>query len=250
MQNSSRSILDARIEDLIIKSEKSGQTVYSDFLSESEAATAEKILRSHNCSYKLYGGYENAEYRLLAVFSDTEPEISDFPISCLKISSTNKSSSISHRDYMGSIMATGIERDSFGDIIAFPTEAYVFTKNVIADYISDSLSYVGRDKCTVSAVPLSSSALFERRFEEKTIIITSNRVDCIVAAICNFSREKASDCVEAKLVFINGLPAQNSAQKIFENDKVVIRGYGKYLIGGIEGKTHKDRLRLTVKKYN
>ena len=202
-----------------------------------------------NCNYTLYGGYDDAEYRMLAVYFDKEPEYYDFPIQCIRLFSNNKNASITHRDYMGALMSLGIERDSFGDIIVFTNEAYVFVKNTISDYIVTSLDSVGRNTCQVSYVSSDMLTGIKRQFEEHEIVITSDRIDCFVSSVCHFSREKSSKAIKDKQVFINGKETIIPSLKINENDKIVIRGFGKFIVGQFEGKTHKDRLKLKIKKY-
>ncbi|MBQ6051814.1 MAG: hypothetical protein IJL30_00830 [Clostridia bacterium] len=250
MNDSADFIFEAHIRDLVLKANKTGKTVFSDFLSDNSAFAAVNTLKNLKCKYLLYGGYDDAEYRMLAVFFDNEPENSDFPIQCLRVASNNKNASMTHRDYMGALMSLGIERDSFGDIIAFPTEAYVFVNKSISDYIASSLVSVGRNTCHVSYASGDFLSMIKRQFDEKSIIITSDRIDCFVSSVCNFSREKSSKTIQDKLVFINGKEVSNSSFKIKENDIIVICGFGKYIVGQFEGKTHKNRLKLKVKKYN
>ncbi len=249
MNNSADFIFEAHIRDLVLKANKTGKVVFSDFLSDRSAFVAVNIVNSLKCKYALFGGYGDSEYRMLAVFSDKGPENSDFPIQCLRLFSNNKTTSITHRDYMGALMSLGIERDTFGDIIVFPTEAYVFVKNTISDYIASSLVYIGRNSCQVSFVSSDMLTGIKRQFEEYEIIITSDRIDCFVSSVCHFSREKSLKAIKDKLVFINGEEAIIPSLKICENDKIVIRGFGKCIVGQFIGKTHKDRLKLKVKKY-
>lgn len=250
MDKSADLIFEAHIRDLISMAEKTGKIFFSGFLSEHEACSAQRIVQRYKCNFLFFGGYESAEMSILAVSYGYSALKEDFPIKCLKITSTNKKSSLNHRDYMGALMSVGINRDSFGDIIAFPTYAYVFVRSSISDYLINSITSVGRDKCVISQVDFCALHFNGNKFEEKTIIISSSRIDCFVSVICSLSRERSAEIINNRLVFINGIEAKNTSQKINENDKIVIRKFGKYIVGPIEGKTHKDRFKLTVKKYN
>lgn len=250
MRNSEETIFEAHIRDLVMIAEKTGKISFSGFLNECEASSAQRIVRDYKCDYIFFGGYESAERSMLAISYDNTPDRDDFPIKCLKITSTNKNSTLSHRDYMGALMSEGIKRDSFGDIIVFSDYAYVFVNSIISDFLMNSITSVGKERCNVSQFDFSALQFDCNRFVEKSIIISSNRIDCFVAVICSISREKSSEIIKDRLVFINGIEVKNPSQKINTNDKIVIRRSGKYIVGPVEGKTHKNRLKLTVKKYN
>ena len=224
--------------------------MFSEFLSDKERNIAQKVVNSLSCSFKFYGGYPEADNVMLSVYTDLEPSDLDFPIKCLKITVTNRNADLKHGDYMGAVMALGIERDVFGDIMAFPTEAYIYATDSMTDYFTDCLTDVGREKCNVSVMPDDFIPNTGEKFSEQHIIISSDRLDCFISAICRLSRDKSSETVKRKLVYINGSEAKDPSKKLCEGDKLVIRGFGKYIIGSCDGKTHKDRLKITVKKYN
>ena len=250
MQNGSDAIFESHIRDLVIRSKKTGKFVFSEFLSDKERNIAQKVVNSLSCSFKFYGGYPEADNVMLSVYTDLEPSDLDFPIKCLKITVTNRNADLKHGDYMGAVMALGIERDVFGDIIACPTEAYIYVTDFMVDYFTDCLTDIGREKCNVSVMPDDFIPNTGEKFSEQHIIISSDRLDCFVSAICRLSRDKSAETVKRKLVYINGSEAKDPSKKLCEGDKLVIHGFGKYIIGSCDGKTHKDRLKITVKKYN
>lgn len=249
MQLNSESIFESHIRDLIIRSKKTGRPVFSEFLNDKEKLIADKVANGMSCNRLFYGGYPDADNVIFAAFSGSEPAEEDFPITCLKINVTNKNADLRHSDYMGSVMALGIERDVFGDIVAYPKEAYIYVSDAMVDYFKDNLTNVGREKCFLTQEK-GFIPNIEDKFSEHQIIIASDRLDCFIAAICRLSREKSSEAVKKRLIFVNGSEVLDPSKKLAEGDKIVIRGYGKYIIGKTDGKTHKDRLRIKVKKYN
>ena len=250
MQLNSDPIFESHIRDLINKSKKIGRPVFSKFLNDKERITAERVANSLSCQYLLFGGYPDADNVMFSVYNEDEPLTSDFPIVCLKINITNKNADLKHSDYMGAIMALGIDRDIFGDIISYPNTAYVFVLELMADYLIDNLTDIGREKCFVTAEDKTFTPDVKYKFSDQQIIIASDRLDCFLSALCRLSREKSIETIKKRLVYVNGTEAINPSKKINEGDKLVIRGYGKYIIGPCDGKTHKDRLKVKVKKYN
>ena len=99
----------SRISDMTELCEKRLSPVFSEFLSEGEAACAEKFLRYICCDrYRFFGGYEGAQRVVLCVFPEyCEPEDSEYPIRLVRFDS-RAAGGLSHRDYLGSLMGMGI----------------------------------------------------------------------------------------------------------------------------------------------
>lgn len=206
-----------------------------------------------------YGGYADAE-RVCAVFVpsfyDVEKSICEFfmefssdnPLSLLKVTK-DRFSKASHRDYLGALMALGIKREVIGDIIIENDAAYIVTTSKNAKYITDNLKSVGR--ATVSVQNADFSLLLERKeaFEEVSAFIASNRLDNVVSAAFSLSRKNSVMFIEKGLVFVNSAEILKSDYKVNVGDKIVLRGKGKAVFFSINGKSKKDRLHITIKKY-
>lgn len=86
-------------------------------------------------------------------------------------------------------MSLGIERETVGDILVEDGRAVVFVKAELSDYVKSQISKVGRVGVKVDDADLSKLPQ-GRGVEEKTFIVSSLRLDNIVAAVCKLSREK------------------------------------------------------------
>ena len=96
----------------------------------------ELLERLGELKIKAFGGYDDAERVMFAMFPDymDEDEII-FPIDAVRISYNSKfSSSLSHRDFLGSILGLGIERIKVGDILVYDGEALCFSDSSISQY--------------------------------------------------------------------------------------------------------------------
>ena len=78
--------------------------------------------------------------------------------------------------------------------------------------------------------------------------MSSMRLDCIAALLMNKSRGMAAEAIEAGLVRINGLECLSVSRQVDPEDRITIRGYGRFLLDGGEKRTKKDRILLTVRK--
>lgn len=157
---------------------------------------------------------------------------------------------LSHRDYMGSILALGIEREVVGDIaVTDDYSAIVFVSEVIAPYITTSLERAGRDKIRVSVADVPPDFVIPRKFQSMQLVAASPRADAVVAALTNASRAEAKDMCLGGLVDVNHVSCTATDKTVSPGDIVSVRGYGKFIIDSFNGETRSGRARLSVRKY-
>lgn len=237
-----------RFEDLANRSYERGYCVYSEFLGLSE------LTELHTARYPvpvtLWGGWENAE-RAVACFGDREyfEDNGDYPIKCICIEPLNQkfSDDLTHRDFLGSLMGLGIRREVLGDIIINKNCGYLFCLDTIASYVTENLTKVRHTsvKCKecnnvpISAVPEPETA---------ELIVSSLRLDVVVSAVYNLSRNKAQELFERERVFVNG-SIKSASSQIADGDVVSVRGFGRFIFGSALRQTKKGRLVVSLKKY-
>ncbi len=219
---------------------------FSDFLDDFEAATVLSVYKNRYFeNFMLFGGYENAERKILCVYSDDEP--TDFPIRFLKMF-FNNTEYLGHRNILGALMNLNIKRSMIGDICIFDDYAVVICKSVVADIICNELDSVGK-----SGVEIKEISLGEFNYTPKTAsatyIVASDRLDAITASLCKLSRSDACDKISSGMVFVNGEIIKNTSKKINCGSKLSVRGYGKFILEDMSGRTQKDRIKLVVKKF-
>lgn len=230
--------------DLGRRAENSGRTVFSDFLGLSELSELKSMRISPNPHF--WGGFSDAE-RVIAAFG--ECEIEDYPICSVLIKPVNKkfADELSHRDFLGSIMALGIKRDVIGDIIVSENCGYVFCLENIADYITENLKEVKHttvkaEKCA----ELPSFAIPVPETEE--YIVSSLRLDVLVAAVFGLSRKSAGELFAKEKVFVNGC-LKNASYTVSDGESVTVRGFGKFVFVRELRRTKKDRAVVEIKFY-
>ncbi len=186
-------ILVNHFRDLAEKSASGCYYTYSSFLSLAE----QDLLAKTRLGASTAGGYENAE-RKIAVFGseDAFGYTEEAPIACLKIEPLMQkyADKLTHRDFLGSVIGLGLERDVTGDILIHENVGYMFCLENIADFIAENLTKVRRTdvKCErVPAPPLEMLALPE----ERAFFVASERVDAVIAAIYGFRVANARSCL-------------------------------------------------------
>ncbi len=165
---------------------------FMPFMSErKQALLVSELKKAYFDNYLFFGGYDDSERKMLGLFFD-EPSTSMFPI--CGIDSFRKCDRLTHRDFLGSLMSLGIERETVGDILVEDGRAVVFVKAELSDYVKSQISKVGRVGVKVDDADLSKLPQ-GRGVEEKTFIVSSLRLDNIVAAVCKLSREKTKTVI-------------------------------------------------------
>ncbi len=259
-----KDILRGKIYDLIHKADKYYSPVSSKFFSYSEISLIndilkeEKIITSPNkigdLSYFFFGGIEESESSCLYLTPDCYDietiKRDSSNIFCLHIYPKNSkfADKLTHRDVLGSIMNLGYERDEFGDIYIKNNDIYVFVLEEIATNIKNELTKIKHTTVEVVSLP-PSSCPYKVEFNEKTINISSERLDNILAETFNLSRGDAQEIILSKSVFINAKTITDNDYLPSINERISVKGYGKFIYLGSFSKTRKDRLIAKVKIY-
>ena len=158
--------------------------------------------------------------------------------------------SLSHRDFMGSILNLGIKREALGDIVVLGDHAAdAYCTDRAAALIASELRRIGRDGVRVSVRPICAFERAAREYEEVSLIVPSMRLDCVVGELANVSREGAKRLIASGGVSLDHREAQDADMRVAEGAVLSIRGVGKFRIGAETGVTRKDRIRLTAMRY-
>lgn len=220
---------------------------FMPFMSErKQALLLSELKKAYFDNYLFFGGYGDSERKMLGLFFD-EPSESSFPISAIEFS-FRKCDKLTHRDFLGSLMSLGIERETVGDILVEDGLGVVFVKTELSDYVKSQISKVGRIGVKVADADLSKLPQ-GRGFEEKTYIVSSLRLDNIVAAVCKLSREKTRTVIMSDSACVNFEETKNVSLNLKENDVFTIRGKGKFVLKSILGTTGKGQIRISVIHY-
>ena len=245
-------ILAGRLRELAARSYNSNIFTFTEFLGE---AQLDLLLRMEKeLSYagiELYGGTECSD-RVVARFGK-ESELGydmEFPVVCLKISPLSEQfgEELTHRDYLGALMNLGIKRELLGDIILCGKDAYLFCLDHIADYIKDSLIRVRHTSVSVApaeGIPENAGP----RIQEQHVVVTSVRLDAVIARVWNLSRTQSQDLCREGKVFVNGRQRQNGSQDLKPEDRISVRGFGKFIYAGEENVTGKGRFRIRIRLF-
>ncbi len=157
---------------------------------------------------------------------------------------------LGHRDYMGSILAAGVDRSVVGDIVPDGDfSARVFVSREIAPYLIETVDRIGSDKVTVTEAEIPENFVIEKKYEAGVAVTASLRLDALVGAVANLGRNEARETVESGRCAANYLTELKADRQIRDGDVISIKGFGKIVTGSVTGTTRSGKLRVEYKKY-
>ncbi|MEI6579761.1 MAG: YlmH/Sll1252 family protein [Eubacteriales bacterium] len=256
------SLLLANIEDKIEQAFNKNMVTYSRFMDVRQRALAESVCRKHKeLKVFFYGGYPEAE-RTVGIFlpdyikAGSFTELLDYftenpeenPLMLLRISK-DSFSTLSHRDYLGSMMGLGIKREMIGDILVREDGCDIVLLKSIVKFLEDNLQKAGRGTLSTEITGVESIIVPPQKTQDKLCIVSSLRLDSAVSAAYNISRTLAAEAINKGVVSVNGLQTQKIDAKIAQGDKIVLRGKGKVVVKELAGETKKGKIKLIFQKF-
>lgn len=223
----------------------------TEFLNPFEVKNAVAIVNSEqDLSCRVDGGYDKAERSVVSIYPHyMELDDADIYIRCLQIEGNFKFSSVSHRDYLGSLMGLGIKREKIGDILMHDDYCQIITDADIADYIIYNLVKVSNNSVRVREIDRSELSMGIQNFEEKFNTLSSLRVDNIISAVFNISRKKASKFIEVGFVTVDYEKIDKPSFVVPEGAVISVRGKGKFILSEVGDLTRKDKVKIRTKKF-
>jgi len=242
-----------RLQELAARAEKTGHPVFSPFLTPPEAETACSVARKKGVRMALFGGYADAERQMAGFWEKGEscpPGTADellhksFPMAVIAVS-WSRQESPSHRDLLGSVMALGIQRQTLGDIVRLPDQAYLFVQEAMAQYIADTWTQAG--KARLHAKVMQDFPEVETMEGcEKRDTVASLRLDAIVSSGLSLSRSKAAELIAAGYVKLRHIQVLRGDAQVARGDVISVRGKGRLQLADVGAPTRKGRLPITV----
>lgn len=247
--NLNSKLLLAKANDIIRLSVERNCPKFSGFLSLDEQSEVMPLVLCGKAA--LFGGYNDAERKMLGALPDyVQDHQKAFPIMAVRFIYP-KEYKLTHRDVLGSLMALGIKRESVGDIYFDKGMATAFTTLEMAEYIATQITKIGRVGVKTEVLPFYDAAkTFSAPVTQSvTFTVSSPRIDAVLSALTGCSRTKAEQFIKDGLVFINSVMITKSTKLISVNDKITLRGTGKFLITDSGNYSKKGREIITAEKY-
>lgn len=251
-------LLVAKLLDKIEACEKRNKIEYTDFLDEHQEHILKKVLIFLKQDFVSFGGYEEAERKILilypeklkSLFEENKFNLNTI-ITVIRISPLKEDiKKLNHRAYLGGLIKLGIKREKIGDIVIHENGADILILKDIEKFLYTNILTLKRfQNSRVEIVSLENIKGKIQEMQETKIIVSSLRLDNIVSEICKTSRNKANDIIFSERVFVNSECIVKSTKIIKENDKITIRGKGRFFIKQILNETKKGRIPIIINFY-
>lgn len=264
MEHNSKETLILHFSDLCERCERQYSPQFTKFLTPEENVLLLEKAKSYPEIFAIsFGGIKNSERNVIGVFpgdiyvcpkenSDEADSLfcENIEIGFVKIKGSGFRK-FSHRDLLGSLMSLGLKREMLGDIIITEDEmcAYVAAFPSVVPYITENLTHVANDKVKVSEAGAHELPKKEQRFKDLSVTLSSLRLDAVLSAVLNLSREKVKKIIASGLVCVNHTPCERNDREINEGDIITVRGYGKFLAEATLGLSGRGRIKVVLRKY-
>ncbi|WP_352419939.1 YlmH/Sll1252 family protein [Proteiniborus sp.] len=222
---------------------------YTDFLDPYQRKLCHSFLnRFKEVSFFEEGGLEDSERKSIVMYPIyIDRNDIEIPIKALRIDGSFKFKELSHRDYLGALMNLGIKREKIGDILIHKNYGTIITFEEIVNYIKYNLKMINKESVFVTEMDISELVEVEEEYTEKSLTLSSYRLDVFVSTICNISREKSSSLIKNGYVKVNWQTIGIPSKEIHVDDMISIRGFGRIKVTQNLGKTKKDRNKVVVR---
>jgi RNA-binding protein YlmH len=236
-----------QLQDQIRHCLEDGIPSNTGFLDHRQAGLVEGVCRKYpGLRYQMDGGYEEGERKICRMTPEGQEE--QVLLSALRIHKKGLKE-LTHRDYLGSLLALGIKRNQVGDILVREDGADVLILKELGPFFCSSLDKVGNQPVHGEIRELSELHVVESPREEVPMTVSSLRLDNLTAAAFRVSRGDAAEAIRQGLIFVNGLSQSKPDRNLQPGDKLVFRGKGKIILSDILGNTKKDKIAVVIQIF-
>ena len=242
-----------RVKNMADKAYYENRYQMTRFLNEMEQDVVLQSEREFPIAVSFTGGYELAE-RKIAVFGSEELFGYEpiYPIRLLKIEPVAKkfADELTHRDVLGAVLNLGMEREMIGDILFDHKVVYLFCVEPMDQVILDQLGKIKHTIVRVTRAELDEVAqLSLGAGEERQVLVSSMRLDAVVAAVYHLSRQESQLLIREKKVFVSGRLNENNSGLLKGECMISVRGKGRFYLNGVLYETKKGKLQISINQY-
>ena len=243
-QDREQRIIAAHIFDQIEWVREKGLTQITPFLSSAMSEWALGLIKRFKLCAVSVGGFPDAERVRLMIMPNPCEEESLEGIAIIHVTPNHKDGKIEHRQILGSLIGLGLERQVIGDIKAGKEGYYVAVTEQMGPWLEQHWHKVGREEINVVRF-FGVPELDVEQGEERRITVSSSRLDGVLAAGFNLSRNKAQEVIAQGRVKVRDRVVTKQDAELLLNDKISCRGFGRMLLMEKE-ETRKGRIAWKV----
>lgn len=192
------------------------------------------------------GTFDRAEKKRLVIApSFMEIGEDDFEIALLQVTFAKKFVTLRHKDLLGALLSAGLERSVFGDIVTDENKglAQVAIDKRQVPYVLSQIDSIGKVTADWTEVSFSDALIKEVEGKEEFLLLSSLRLDTVVATAFNLSRQEAKDLVLSGFVAVNWATSNQLDRIIRSKDVISVRKKGRISLQSLAGHSKRDKIK-------
>eukprot|EP00898_Chlorokybus_atmophyticus_P004531 jgi/Chlat1/5079/Chrsp33S00383 len=229
---------------------------HTDFLTPPALADARRAVnRLGGVACVATGGYPEAERCRLTVgrddmlFDVTDGIGHSEGVAAVSVAGRFEFDRASHRDFLGAILGTGIDRSKVGDILTQEeTGAHIIVAPELVNYIESALNQVRSISVITTQIPLSQLKWRPAEVDTFRSVEASTRVDAVASAGFRISRSKLSEMISSGDLKVNWKRISKGSYVLQKGDVVSVAGLGRIQVGEVSP-TKKDRFAIELVRF-
>ena len=222
------------------------RAVVGRFVTGEERSWAAHEARQAGVEVAFDGGWEDAERVQVCFYPRGEEPV--FDAVWMEIRWPARFVRCDHRDLLGSLMALGMDRSFFGDLIALEDHAYLLTVPMMATRLPGEWLKAGSASLTVRALdaPPQMEAPKGAMLRDT---VPSLRLDAILASGMKLSRARAAELIREGVVAVEHRQETRTDRLLEEGQLLSVRGFGRIRLREVGEMTRKERLPILLEIF-
>lgn len=197
--------------------------------------------------YDFFGGYSGAEMKRGIIFPPYYcPQISDFQLVLINVKYPVKFARLRHSQILGALMGTGIKRTVIGDILTDGRRWQFLTIKTMRDYLWFQIDRIGKVRVKLQPIALDRIVTPLNDWRDRYVVVSSLRIDNIIAVGFNVSRKIAKSLVKHGRVRLNWVEFDRPDFLLDNHDILSVRQYGRIRIKSLQGRSKKGKLKVII----
>ncbi len=197
-----------------------------------------KSVIGHELNVYSYGGFINCENCRMIICPDFyEIENADFDIVLVMIDYHEQFGKLKHQDVLGALMNQGIKREFIGDIY-IDDKIYFACSSSTFPYLRDNLSKIKKSKVHLSLCDKKIEITHD--YSIKTFIVSSFRLDKIIASMFRLSRSKAVEAIQGGNVKVDYKIVEEVSFLCHNGNVISLRHHGRVKLVDEQKKTRSN----------
>jgi RNA-binding protein YlmH len=118
----------------------------------------------------------------------------------------------------------------------------------MVDYFRANVTKIAKASVNLKEIPLDNLIVGEKESQQLDIMVSSMRLDKVLATVLKLSRSQAIQLVNAEKVKLNYQSIDRPSEILQVGDLISVRGFGRFSILSENGLTKNGKIKLTVDK--